>query len=526
MAGPSGKQGLYAPSNGDQELHHSLLVLAFQQAGEGIVIADSSGVIHYANPQFESMAGLEVGQAQGKHIRSLQSEYRNDDQFREMLRTVAEGHDWRGRWELEYEAGHQRILEARVTPLRSGSGHINGFVGVHHDVTREVSLECKLREAQKMEAAGRLAGGVAHDFNNLLTAIMGNAQILHMQLNQSDLQARAEKVLDASRRAAKLTSKLMAFAQLGSTELASVDIHELLTSAAEQFNHQTAPDVRISLELRADPAVTLGDPQHLAETVSSILDNAVEAVGPSGHIVLETSHVHIEPLSPQAEQTDLMAGRYIRISIFDDGKGMDAEVLSHVFEPFFTTKPNAEGAGMSMAHAYGCVRSHGGTVQVFSRPQEGTRVDVYLPCGQPAAVQGQGPDEEDDMAEASSGGGRIMIIDDEAAVREVACDALKEFGHEVLAFESGQQAVDWFSENHDQVDLVLLDLIMPRMDGRQTYQKMRSINPEVKVVICTGYSTSEMASRVLAEGVLDFLAKPYRLSELAEVVERYLPKKA
>ncbi len=526
MAGKSGNRGLYTPTgNQTAQVKAARLVSAIEQAGEGIVIADTRGVIQYANPQFESMVGLEPGQTEGRHIRSVQSEYQNDDQFREMLRVVVDGQPWQGRWDLETASGGRRIIETRVSPLRDEQGQVTGFVGVHHDVTREADLEEKLRQAQKMEAVGRLAGGVAHDFNNLLTAIMGNAQILRMHLDEQPAQqAKTLNILQAAKRAARLTGKLMAFAQLGATQLTSVDIHELLTDLAADVGHEVQPHIRVSLELRAEPSVVLGDGEHLREALAALADNACEAMPDGGGVTFETSNVQVPAPAAESASDDLLAGRYIRISVLDEGRGMAPEVLAHAFEPFYTTKTDTEGAGMGLAHAYGCCKSHGGSVRIQTQPGRGTRVDVYLPCGQPAGLEDSVP--ESNHQPAGAGGGTILIVDDEASVREVACDALNEFGYQVFAFESGQDALAFFEKHHQQVDLVLLDLIMPRMDGRQTYQRLRRIDPDVRAVICTGYSTSEMANRVMGEGVLDFLAKPYRLSELAEMVQRYVPHKA
>ena len=514
----SSSRGLYAAQAGRDERTAWLLSAAIEQAGEGIVIADCSGVIEYANPVFEQMAGFEPGKAAGRPIRSIPTEYRNEVQFREMMRAVSDGQVWTGRWILRPAGSRARTVDATVSPLRDERGQVIGFVGVHHDVTHELDLADKLRRAQKMEAVGRLAGGVAHDFNNLLTAIMGNTQILSMQLGESPAcHAKVNQILTAAKRAARLTGKLLSFAQLGTSLHMAVDLHELIADVVHRHCRQ-AGGVQVSLELMADPSVTLGDPQHLRDALVNIAANACEAMPAGGALLFATENVTVEPLSATADELELLPGRYVRLAVHDTGRGMDSDTLAHLFEPFFTTKADAEGAGLGLASVYGCVKSHGGGIRIESRPGEGTCVELLLPAGQPVDFE---PAEAGEGA-AEAGGGTIMVVDDEESVREMVEDALSEFGYRVHAFGSGIEAVEFYQQHHAEVDLVMLDLIMPRMDGRQTFQKLRQINPSVRALISTGYSTSEMASRVLADGVLDFLAKPYRLGELADMVEKYV----
>lgn len=498
-----------------------LLLKAVSQAGEGFCICDTDGRIHLANEAFEAMLGLEAGRAQGMEFplaRAWESDARRLAQMREDVRNAKQ---WSGQWTLKRFDDRTIVLESTFSPVRDETGQVSHCVSVHHDMTRETELAEKLRRAQKMEAVGRLAGGVAHDFNNLLTAVMGNAQILRMHLeDQPVLAAKARQVLRASKRAAELTGKLMSFAQLGACQLTSVDLHDIVSDVAEAFLRDHGDRLEVSMELRAQPSVTMGDPTHLRKAILNLAINAREAMDNGGQLVFGTCNVQISLDSPRCRELDLIPGRYICVTVSDTGKGMDDATQAHLFEPFFTTKEETEGAGLGLAGVYGCMRSHNGAIRVDSAPGQGTTVELYLPIHHGGERSPNVMSQETTRMKA--GTGVVMVVDDESSIREMICDALEPMGYEVHGFAGGSEAIEFFQENHHRVGLVILDLIMPRMDGRQTFQRLKEIDPEIHALISTGYGTSEMAKRVIADGVRDFLAKPYRLDELSEMVSKHI----
>ncbi len=500
-----------------------LLREAVSQSAEGICVCNTDGQIQFANVAFEKMVGMAEGSAAGKEFPLERAAGSDAGHLRQMRENIRHGRQWSGQWALHRPDETSIILESTFSPVRNSQGEVSHCVSVHHDMTRETELAEKLRKAQKMEAVGRLAGGVAHDFNNLLTAVMANAQILRMHLTSDPLlSTKAKQVLRASKRAAELTSKLMGFARAGNCQRVPVDLHDLISDLAQEFVRDRKDTLDICMELRAQPSRIMGDPVHLRQSLLNLALNACEAMEEGGILTFTTRCVRVGADSDLRYELDLIPGKYLCASVVDTGRGMDEATQAHLFEPFFTTKDQSEGAGLGLAGVYGCMRSHNGSVRVLSAPGKGTAVELYLPT-QPPFNQVEDMTEPE-AAKDQEAAGAVMVVDDEASIREMISDVLQPMGYRVYTFSGGAEAVEFFREHHKEIGLVILDLIMPRMDGRQTFQKLKEIDPEIHALISTGYGTSEMAKRVIADGVRDFLAKPYRLDELSDMVQQHLRK--
>ena len=405
----------------------------------------------------------------------------------------------------------RRIL-LNTAPIYAEGGELLAGVIVFTDVTRQREMELQLRQSEKMQAIGKLAGGIAHDFNNQLAGIMGYAELLKLNPVSDESKKYAEMICLAAQRAADLTNELLAFARKGRYRMQPVDLNLLIDEVTALLSRTI--DKRISIESdRCEEAAVMGDPTQLQNALLNIAINARDAMPKGGVLAFRTRVAQIEPHDEDQADAALEPGEYVRLDISDTGVGMDEEVRQRIFEPFFTTKSSGEGTGMGLAAVYGTIQSHKGHVSVRTAPGEGTVFSILLPrCMAP------GPTREASPKPAARGGANthILIVDDEAVVRNVSAEMLCNLGYRVTACEGGAEALEFYSEKWREVDIVLLDMIMPDMNGSEVFKALKAVNPRVKVLLCSGFSLSADAQEMLQNGALGFLGKPYTITTLSE----------
>jgi PAS domain S-box-containing protein len=383
--------------------------------------------------------------------------------------------------------------------------------GLARDVTERHQLEEHVRQAQKMEAIGVLAGGIAHDFNNLLTGILGYAYLLQ---SDPEIGGKAQEGLDvivkSAERAAQLTTQLLGFARRGKKQNVPVDVHATIRDLVELLGRTIDKQVHIAASLRAEWATVVGDPGQIYQLLLNLCLNARDAMPGGGDLTIST----------RSWEDNLV------VTVTDTGTGIDPEIRERIFEPFFTTKPPDKGSGMGLSMVYGIARNHGGSVHLESRLGEGSAFHVTLPYsregGAPPAGRREGMMGR---AEAMSGRGRILVIDDEEIVRHVLSRMLRGLGYEVVTAGDSRQAVQYFEAHHTVIDAVILDMVMPRMSGRDCYSALKAIDPDVRAVLSSGYSRDDEAADLVKEEGLEFLQKPYQLEQLAVVIRRALAKR-
>ncbi len=387
--------------------------------------------------------------------------------------------------------------------------------------TRELrEIEQRSLQAQKMEAIGQLAGGIAHDFNNLLTAIQGNAELLQLHLADDQSKAHyAEQISRASKRAAELTRQLLAFARKGKLQVVNIDPHEVISEVANLLARSIDRRIEIRKKLHAAPPTINGDPTQLENALLNLALNARDAMPDGGTITFATRNIIIDEAFACDRPYEVIHGSYVELAVSDTGVGMSEDVQSHLFEPFYTTKDVGKGTGLGLASVYGCVKSHGGYIEVSSRPGDGTTFRVLLP-----SVSASDSAQVSDQVLPVKGKGHILLVDDEELIRKYAVEALEYLGYRVSACSGGAEGIDLFRRHDREIDLVILDLVMPKMDGRETLKALRTINSDVRVLLSTGYSAHEIARDGAVEGVVGFLSKPYRIHDLAEIIARHLPR--
>jgi len=372
----------------------------------------------------------------------------------------------------------------------------------------------RLRHSEKMEAIGQLAGGVAHDFNNQLSAIMGFADILMESEQDPALRRFAENIAKACERSAELTKQLLAFARKGKYLSIPVDVNALVEEVV-QFLHRSL-DKRITLQvnLAAGPVTTHGDPSQLQNALMNLALNARDAMPDGGILSFTSERRTLDEAQCKALSQDLPPGSYLQVSVADTGSGMAPEVLQRLFEPFFTTKERGKGTGLGLASVYGTAKNHRGAISVESALGRGSRFTLILPYYEvsPELAPEVAPEVLDSSAR------RVLVVEDEPLVGEMLAEMLRRLGYRVDLALDGIQALDLFRREWRGIDLVVLDLVMPRMSGRETFQLLRELNPSVRVLLSSGYSIDGEAQRILEQGALGFLQKPYQARELSRVL--------
>jgi PAS domain S-box-containing protein len=398
-----------------------------------------------------------------------------------------------------------------------GEGRI---LAVVRDVDARKRMEERLRQSEKMEAVGELAGGIAHDFNNQLAGIVGFADLVRSEMDDdAEFADSVDRILVAARRAADLTTQLLAFARRGKYESAAVDVHTLVDEVVALLRHSIDKRITIEQTLRADPSLTLGDPSQLQSAILNLTINARDAMPDGGTLTIATQTLELADGDEMCAHNEIPPGRYVQISVSDTGTGMDPETERRVFEPFFTTKEKGRGTGMGLAAVYGTVKNHDGAIAVYSEPGRGATFRVLLPAHVGPAAANDRPAER--LPELT-GSSLVLVVDDEEAVCNVAARMLAQMGCKAVVREDGAAALEYYRESWRDIDLVVLDMSMPKMSGRDTFMAMRNVNPGAAVLLMSGFSLNDDVQALLDAGARGFIQKPFWKNEFTRLVAETL----
>jgi PAS domain S-box-containing protein len=472
------------------------------------------------NPPFCRSFGKSAEEIMGKDDfyispAQLAEKYRSDD------RKVMQD---RKRVEVEEQTllhGKLRTVQTIKTPILDDKGEAVGVLGIFWDVTEQRNLEAQLRQAHKMEAVGQLAGGIAHDFNNLLTGIIGNLALVLADLPEShpsrELLSNAET---AAVRAAELTRQLLGFSRRTPLLSRPLNLNAVLDETLRLIQRTFDPRIEVRVSCQPDLWAIQADASQMGQVLMNLCLNARDAMPQGGVLTLRTANVEINA-AMAAKSIEGRAGRFVRLHVEDTGIGMAPEVHERIFEPFFTTKEQGKGTGLGLAMVFGILKQHHGWIECQSELNRGTTFAIYLPAM--SAIPVQGPAVLPDGIQ----GGRetILLADDEEVVSRLGETILRRHGYRVLMAADGAEAVEIYRRQPHTIDLVILDLSMPRLSGSETLRELRQINPGVRVLISSGYSSDENLRAVEREGVLGFVAKPYRPAEFARQVRAALDEK-
>jgi two-component system, cell cycle sensor histidine kinase and response regulator CckA len=383
------------------------------------------------------------------------------------------------------------------------------------DMTAQRKMEAQLMQAHKMEAIGTLAGGIAHDFNNLLMGIQGNASLMLIDTPSGHpFRERLVSIEELVKKGAELTKQLLGMARGGKYEVKATNVNTLVATTANIFG-RTKKEIEIEVELQENIWPVEIDRSQIEQVLLNLYVNAWHAMPEGGNLYLETRNVTLDEYYVRPFEVD--PGKYVRISVTDSGTGMPESVRLRVFDPFFTTKELDRGTGLGLASAYGIIRNHGGIINVYSEEGEGSTFNIYLPV-----TEKEISEEKTTSDNLHLGNETILLIDDESTILEIGSDLLKRLGYEVITAASGQEALRIYQEAKEKIDLVILDMIMPVMSGGETFDRLREINPRVRVLLSSGYSINGQAKTILDRGCLGFLKKPFNLTELSQRLRQVL----
>jgi PAS domain S-box-containing protein len=413
--------------------------------------------------------------------------------------------------------GLERTVHVHMFPVLERNGKLVNVVAMMEDVTDRRRLEEQLIQSQKMESIGLLAGGIAHDFNNILGGILGYASFVKAQVPKEDrIYPHLETIERSALRAAELTSQLLGFARGGKYVVGPLYINDLVQETADLLRGTIERNIVVDIGLDASSPVIEADASQMQQVLMNLCVNARDAMPGGGVLTLTTARLD----GPDAFLRSIPEGRggpFVRIDITDTGIGIDKAIRGKIFDPFFTTKEKGKGTGLGLATVYGIVKNHNGFINVESEMGAGTTFSVYIPAVDKAAGKVQEIESRPEGGEET-----ILVVDDEETIRLLVRDILEEMGYNVLSAADGNEAVELYRGRNTEIDLVLLDMTMPGMGGRETFEKLKELNPRVRAILSTGYAEDERARQMLAMGVKAFVQKPYRIDDLASAVRRIL----
>jgi PAS domain S-box-containing protein len=489
------------------------------QVNEAVVATDPPGKITYWNDAAERLYGWTRAEAVGKNSEDLlHPEWPGPETREQMIAALRASGAWVGTMIQATKNGERITSEASIRLLRDGRGTV-GSIAVIQDVTARRRLEEQLRQSQKMEAVGLLAGGIAHDFNNLLAIILGYAELAINRLPAEHPVAEdVEEMTQAARRGAELTRKLLAFSRKQILQAKMLDVGAAVGDFTRLLTRVFGEDVELVVEPPSRPLVARADAVQLEQVLLNLCTNARQAMPDGGQLRLATRAVSFDARAV-VRQPWARVGTFVEITVTDTGIGMDEATRSRMFEPFFTTK--RDGTGLGLATVYGIVQQHGGFVSVESSPGTGTRFGVYLPltADEASAARANG---RPSMA-APGGRESILVAEDETPLRTLLTTTLSDLGYTVIAARDGDEAVRAYEQRSHEVALVVLDVVMPRVDARAAYQRMREVRPDVKVLFMTGYAPeSTRLGELLGHGHTRVLEKPFTPHALAAAVRSAL----
>ncbi|MBT4087983.1 MAG: response regulator [Deltaproteobacteria bacterium] len=372
----------------------------------------------------------------------------------------------------------------------------------------------------KMDAIGHVAGGIAHDFNNMIGGIMGAAQLLKSKKRNLDEKSLkfVNMIMQASTRAADLTTKLLAVGRRGKVSSTSIDVHYLINDTNSYLRQSLNDKVSIIIENNAKDHIIAGDSSLLLNAFINICTNADHAMPDGGEITIETKNITLEKAYCNTSPFEIEPGPYIVIEIRDTGSGIPLELFSKIFEPFFTTKKQGQGSGLGLSAVYGTVQDHRGAITVSSKVDKGTVFHIFLPLEDNTPLQNQ------QESAVVKGSGRILLVDDESLILTVTGTFLEEMGYTVQLARNGREAVEIFQNQHSQIDLIILDMIMPVMSGSEAFIELRKLDNDCRILISSGFFKSEDLEKMKEEGLAGFIRKPYQQSELSQLVAEILNK--
>jgi two-component system, cell cycle sensor histidine kinase and response regulator CckA len=480
-----------------------------------VVVYDMEGNVTYFNMAFTNVFGWTLEECVGK---SMDVFVPTDawPKTRMMINKVLSGENFSGIETRRYtKKGNIIPVSISGAIYRDKNGNPMGSVINLRDISEQKELEMQFQQAQKMDAIGTLAGGIAHDFNNLLMGIQGCTSLMSFDIdsNHPNLEY-LNRIENYIKNASSLTKQLLGFARRGKYEIKPTDVNDIVNKSSEMFG-RTKKEITIHKKFRPDIWTVEVDQPQIEQVLLNLYVNAWQAMSGTGDLYLQTENIILN--DNDVKPYGLNSGRYVKISVTDTGVGIDETIQHRIFDPFFTTKEVSRGTGLGLASVYGIIKNHSGIINANSKKGEGATFNIFLPASEKKIIK-----EKMIQKEILKGSETILLVDDEDMILDVGRDLLEKLGYEVLAVKSGIEALEIYKSKQKRIDIVILDMVMPKMGGGDTYEKLKDIDPDIKVLLSSGYSIDGQASKILSRGCDGFIQKPFDIKSLSLEIRKIL----
>ncbi len=491
---------------------------------EGYFEVDLKGTLTFCNDKLSKMISVPLSDIIGVNFKKFVTQETADQMFRFFNKTYTSGNPTKiVNYELKKKNGSLLNLEIVASLIYDSKQIPSGFRGIARDVTKIKKAaelikkqQVQMFQAQRIESIGTLAGGIAHDFNNLLMAIQGNISLLLLNKSQKDTDLqKLSNIENYIYKGAELTKQLLGFARRGKYETAVISLNEIVINCAKFFG-RAKKEVEISLDLKDKLWPVKVDHGQIKQVILNICVNSGQAMPDGGELFIKTKNVVLK--KEKAIEYNIKAGKYVSLAIKDTGEGIDEQILQRVFEPFFSTKDVGLSSGLGLASAYGIIKNHKGFITVKSKRNHGTTFLILIP----AINDNIKKTPKNISNKIIKGCENILFIDDESAILDIGAAMLTSLGYGVTTAINGIDAIDEYKRNHDKYDLVILDMIMPKMNGREICEKLKNINPKIKVILSSGYSLESQAIEIIKLGCIEFIQKPFDIKKLSQKVSEAL----
>ncbi len=495
------------------------IAMAMDYTTDTIVITDSKGAIIYVNPAFEECTGFTRKEAIGENPRILQSGEHDETFYGDLWKTIIDGKSWIGQLINKKKDGSYYTEEATISPVFSPLGEIVNYVAVKRDITEKISLENRLRQAQKMEAIGTLAGGIAHDFNNILSVILGRAELSQFDVPRDNPAYKSiVEVIRAGNRAKELVKQILAFSRQDKQERRLMQPRIIIKEAIKMLRSSLPSTIEIKQTIPAESGIILADPTQIHQIIMNLGTNAYHAMEKTGGVLtISLAEVELEP-DEINQGTALVPGKYLQLMVGDTGRGIENHILECIFDPYFTTKKTGEGTGLGLAVVHGIVKSHGGHIMVESKIGKETIFQVLLPLIEDTVEIA--PTE--DPVPIPTGNERIFFVDDEKVLGETVRMMLERLGYNVIVKTDSMEALEFFRAHPGSFDIVITDHTMPVMTGIDLAKELMKIQPDIPIILCTGRSKPAIKEEAMQIGIKGFIMKPIITEDIANIIRKIL----
>ena len=503
------------------EQTHKLLATAVEHSAESIMVTDAEGIIKYVNPAFEKISGYSTAEVVGQNPRILKSGEHHEEFYKDIWQTLMSGGTWSGLIKNRRKNGSLAYEKSNISPVKDQKGEIVAFVGVNRDVTEERVLQEQLAQSQKMEAIGTLAGGIAHDFNNIIFAIIGYAE-LALDHTKDDPQVAMfiEEIISASERAGDMVKQILTFSRQSRPEKTVLDVRPIIKEGLKFLRGALPSSIEIKQDIEKTIPYVYADPTQVYQVLMNLCTNATFAMRDSNG-VLSVSLERVDVGKEFASQNPgVEPGQFVRLTVADTGEGMPQSLIKRIFEPYFTTKDIGEGTGLGLSVLDGIVKNHGGVVTVWSELGKGSKFSVYFPVIDDNAMPVQNAKPEIKL----EGDERILWVDDESTLMEMCRETLGRAGFSVTCTTDPLQALEIFRHSPDSFDLVMTDFSMPGVNGIELARKVSAINPQIPIILCTGFGNSIPVSLTKPAGITMIVSKPVSSKDLIYAIRQTLDR--